>query len=150
VSATKLRELALECAEVQERYVEAMGLRVGRLALIVYRVCPVANPAQALIDRFCNEASRQQPFNRSESFEIHNHKVYAPQGRGVDYSINSWVRCKSAKLVADNRPAILVEQDLNTLANEVPARRFDVAGVHTFFEMAVVEANEIMHKYFPE
>lgn len=148
-SPASLREVASECAEVQEHYVEAMRVRVGRVALVVHRGCPVENPAQALIRRFCNEASQREPFNHSESFEIHNHKVYAPQRKGIDYSINSWVRCKTAKLVADNRPVILVEQDLNTLATEMESRRFDPAQMRAFFQMATVEADEILRKYFP-
>jgi hypothetical protein len=148
-SPPSLLAVVSECALVQERYVREMRVRVGRVALIVHRVCPVENPAQALIERFCNEASRREPFNRSESFEIHNHKVYAPRREGIDYEVNSWVRCKTAKLVADNRPVILVEQDMNTLATELESRRFEPVQLHAFFQMAAVEADEILRKYFP-
>jgi hypothetical protein len=138
-----------KCAEVQEQYVCEIRTRVARVALIIQRVCPVAHPAQALIQRFCNESSQREPFSRSESFEIHNHKVYVPQRKETDFPINSWVRCKSAKLATDNRPVILVEQDLNTLANEADARPFEPGPIHAFFQMAAAEADEILRIYFP-
>jgi hypothetical protein len=147
--ALALPAAVAECAEVQERYVEGLHVRVGRVALLVHRYFPVEHPAQVLIDQFCKESSRRAPFNRSESFEIHNHKVYSPQKPGIDFAVNSWVRCKTARLVADNRPVILVEQDLNTLASEADAARFDGARLQAFFQTAVLEVDEILQKYFP-
>ena len=51
--------------------------------------------------------------------------------------------------MADNRPVILVQQDLNTLATEMESRRLNPTQTHAFFEMAVIEADEILRKYFP-
>lgn len=138
-----------ESIEVLERYLQMTGVRVGRLALLVHRFCPVKDPAHSLIARFCNEASQRQPFNRSESFEIHNHKVYLPQREGIDYSINSWVRCQSANLVADDAPVIVVKQDVNTLASDLETRRFDAGQMQAFFRMAASESDDILRKYFP-
>jgi hypothetical protein len=148
-NGANLRELCQQCVDVQMEYVRGAGVSVGRVALVVYRYCPIDNPAQALIERFCNEASQREPFNRSQSFEIHNHKVYSLEGEGIDYQVNSWVRCKSARLMPDDYPVIRVEQDLNTLATEMESRRFDPAQMDDFFRMAAVEANEILQKYFP-
>jgi len=102
-----------------------------------------------LIQRFCNEASQRDPFNRSEAFEIHNHKVYTPGG-GVDFRINSWVRCRSAVLSLINQPGIAVEQDLNTLAEEAAQRRFAPVELRNFFAVVAHEADSILRKYFPE
>ena len=106
-------------------------------------------PGGCSIQRFCNESSQREPFNRSESFEVHNHKVYRPQRAGIDYTINSWVRCKIARTPTGDSPAILVEQDLNTLASDANLRRIFPEQIHAFFEMAAVEADEIIRKYFP-
>lgn len=149
-STDPLNAVAAACAEMPQRYIEVLGMPVARLALIVQHFCPVPDPAKTLIERFCNEASRGEPLNRSSTFEIHNHKVYAPQEGSVDYPINSWVRCKSGVLLADKQPVILVEQDLNTLAEEMDSRRFDVTGMKNFFEMAATEAGQIARKYFPD
>lgn len=150
VSTETLREVTATCADMPQRYVDALSVPVARLALVVQRFCPDREPAKQLIERFCNESSRREPFDRSATFEIHNHKVYAPQHSGVDYSINSWVRCKSGVLLADQQPVILVEQDLNTLAAETDGRRFDSMHIKEFFDMAAVEADQIVRKYFPD
>ena len=151
---TNLSETVRQCTEVLAHYVSetqvpVARLALARLALVVQRVCLVDNPAQMLIDRFCNESSHREPFNRSETFEIHNHKVYTQRSADVEWPINSWVRCKTAKLLADNRPVILVEQDLNTLANENEPRNLDIAQIPAFFAMAAAEADDILRKYFP-
>jgi hypothetical protein len=139
-------EEAFDCAKVLEQYVDATHVNVSRVALIISRFCPNPNPALTLIQTFCKEETRQGPFSRSESFEIHNHKIYLPQG--AEFRINSWVRCKSATMTKDNSPIVAVEQDLNTLGNEI--RRFDSQKIHSFFQTAVTEAEQIFRKYFPK
>ena len=148
-STAALATMVDDCAEMPQRYVEALGISVARVALVLQRFCPAPDPANTLIERFCNESSRREPLNRSTAFEVHNHKVYRPQQAGIDYSINSWVRCKSAKLTADDQPVIAVEQDLNTLAEEPGDRRFDAPFVGAFCSMAAIEADQIIRKYFP-
>jgi hypothetical protein len=147
ITPLSLESVAQECAEVQDHYLGKRQAQVGRLALIVSRICPVERPAETLIQHFCNERSQQQPFRHSATFEVHNHKVYTPEKEGIDYQVNSWVRCKTTSLVADNRPVILVEQDLNTL--EKPPHLFDDSQIRAFFRMAVHEADEILRVYFP-
>jgi hypothetical protein len=143
-----LPTLVRDCAEIPEYYAQESSARVGRVAMVVQRLFPVDNPAQMLIEQFCSESSQREPFNRPETFEIHNHKVYTPQ-QGIAYRVNSWVRCKSVTLAGDNRPAISVEQDINTLAENVEPRRFVSPGMLAFFDTAAHEADDILHKYFP-
>jgi len=145
-----LGDVVRQSAEVLEYYVGEMSVQVGRIGLIVRRSFPTADPAQFLVQRFCNAQSQREPFNRSSTFEIHNHKAYAPSQPGIDYSINSWVRCRSAAVVPDNRQAIVVVQDLNTMGNELEQRRFNADQIRVFFEMAAQEADQILGKYFPE
>jgi hypothetical protein len=144
-----LAESVGQCIDPLLLYFRNTGVRASRLALVVQRVCLVDSPAETLVVRFCNEASRREPFNRSESFEIHNHKVYTIRANGVESPINSWVRCKSARLVADKSPVVLVEQDLNTVAKENEPGSLDVDQIGAFFMTAAAEADEILRKYFP-
>lgn len=137
------------CSEVQEAYVRETGVRVGRLGLLVTRVCRVDNPAEVLIHRFCNAESQIEPFNRSANFEIHNHKEYAPQRPELSFRINSWVRCKTATFQEDGGPMIMVEQDLNTLATESQERRFAPEQIRNFFQASAAESDDIFRKYFP-
>lgn len=136
--------------EIAEHYVRETDAGVGRLALVARRVCPHQQPAEALIERFCNEAAKREPLNRSSTFELHNHKEYRPAADGIDYRVNSWVRCKCAAMQPDGRPAILVLQDLNTLTSDAQERRFSLNELHKFFDVATVEVDKIMSRYFPE
>lgn len=134
------------CVEVLTHYVEDNRVAVGRLAFIVTRTAPVANPAQTLIERFCKEECQTEPFNDSATFEIHNHKEYDPR---PGFRINSWVRCQCGQVGPEKNPVILVLQDLNTLANDSPADPYDAPRIRAFFQVAVAEADEIFRKYFP-
>jgi len=136
----------VRCSEVLEAYVRSSGIRVGRLALVVVRACETSDAAQLLIERFCNERSQAAPFNRSANFEIHNHKRYRLQSVGRD--INSWVRCRSGLL--QQKPAVAVEQDLNTLEEELHQNTFDADAIRNHFDHAQAEAEAILRLYFPE
>jgi hypothetical protein len=131
-------------AELTSLYVSDMEANAKRLAFIANRLCQNENPASALISAFCNERSQAGPFARSATFEIHNHKEYKPPG--LDYTVNSWLRCTCRKS-ENSGPAIIVTQDLNTVSKDEVD--FDEAAIHLFFESAYRESNEILAKYFP-
>lgn len=145
-----LRQALDQCVEVLGYYVRETGVRVGRLALVLQRACPNEDPAQTLIRRFCTEESRQELFNRSATFGIHNHKDYKPDYKGVDYQINSWVRCQCGLVEPEKAPTIVVIQDLNTMAADLEQRQFDADKIGVFFSMVCNEAEAIFKKYFPE
>lgn len=147
--AIKLDEVTQDCAGMLEHYMREARCKVGRAAFIVHRICFDDNPAKALTERFCSPETLKEPFNRSSNFEIHNHKVYTPIANGIDYKINSWVRCKTAELEGDGKSIIQVIQDLNTLAADAKTRQFSTQQISTFFTMARTEAEAIFVKYFP-
>ena len=132
-----------ECVEILTDCVSHLSVRIGRLALVISRVCPCDTPSQSLIDRFCTESAKQEPFNRSTNFEIHNHKEYVLPSVSPSLTINSWVRCKTKP------QAIAVEQDLNTRAEDTDDRQFSTSQLDEFFSVATLEANDILAKYFP-
>jgi hypothetical protein len=147
---SSLAEIVRECAEVPGFYANESSARLKRVAMVVQRGFPVENPAQRLIERFCSESTQQEPFNRSETFEIHNHKVYTPQS-GITYPVNSWVRCKSVITLVDKKPAIGIEQDINTMADDSDPSRSRFSGdISAFFDTAAREADDILRKYFPD
>lgn len=138
------------CSEVIEHCVRKWEpeIKVERVALVLNRFFETSNPAQILIDRFCNEDARNGPFVRSRAFEIHNQKRYTPDIIGLE--INSWVRCKSVTLLPRGNTAILVEQDLNTPDDRTPEQGFDANRVGQYYKQAKVEADGILRVYFPE
>lgn len=137
-----------QCAEVVKYFAEVTpNLQITRLALVLNRITQTERPAQELIDRFCNEDSKIKPFNRSENFEIHNHKRY--RLKQTDYIINSWVRCRGGQVIQPQAArAVTIEQDINTI--EDVESIFDLEKATRFYQECQNEMNEILLIYFPE
>jgi len=139
------------CWEPIEDHVRENNVRVGRLGLVVTRVCRTDNPAQVLVDRFCRDDvkaldSPDAPLRHSTNFEIHNHKRYEPI---PGLTVNSWVRCRTATLGEDASPIVLAEQDINTLSEELEEREFSLEEIASFCRLAVDQMDSILVKYFP-
>jgi hypothetical protein len=144
-------DLARECVEVLDHYIQAAQppVRVGRLALIITRLTIDEALAQSLIERFCNDESRRLPFRNSQHFELHNHKTYELNPLGL--RVNSWVRCKAVTVVQPQRSRkVLVEQDINTLEEELSQNSFGADETRRFYDSAIGEADSILRLYFPE
>jgi hypothetical protein len=136
-----------QCIEVLEHYIQTNpSIQISRLGFLINRVVETDRGAQELIDRFCNDVVKEKPFNRSENFEIHNHKIYPL--KQTRYAVNSWVRCKAVTIaVPQIKKAVVVEQDINTL--EDPESVFDLDSVQRFFQECQTEMSEILSIYFP-
>lgn len=120
---------------------------IGRLALIVSRAASSEDPPAELVERFCNEEAKTRPLRNSRDFQLHNHKQYESQRIGI--AINSWVRCKAGHRKKDKSRVIVVEQDINTLAEKSESSEFAIDDLPTFFGNAADEANEILEVYYP-
>ncbi|MBI4484090.1 MAG: hypothetical protein HY652_14535 [Acidobacteria bacterium] len=133
---------------------EATQAKPGRLALIVNRFQPDEKPGRALASHFCrpallsNQPGKKGPLNRPENFELHAHKTFELG----PFLVNSWVRVKTGlKTEAGERTKIiLVEQDLNTLAEKLPDTEFSENEIREFYRLAVPELEVIIRLYFPD
>lgn len=125
-------------------YRDLIDARIGRLALVKTSFASHPNPGLFLARHFCDERWLREPLNRPENFELHAHKSYS---LSKEIKVNSWVRSKTA--VAPNGPGVLVEQDLNTLVEEIKAREFSAAAIDEFFEVALREMDQILALYYP-
>jgi hypothetical protein len=133
-------------ASVMNAYLEVTRATVGRLAFVLKRVADDPTSAPDLARHFCRDQWLSGPLNRPEDFELHAHKKY----RLADsWNVNSWMRCKSARLAASNQPVVLIEQDLNTLSEEVESVEFVVADINRFFRRCIPEVQSILELYFP-
>ena len=146
-----LAKICRLCLEPLQAYPIADDIQIGRLALIVRRWIPLDDPAIALTSQFCkpelvDEKSGTAPFRHSQDFQLHNRKRYESGVKGV--FINSWIRCRSDVRVHD-QPAITVEQDLNTLSDELESNAFQRDQIKEYFQWAVEEADSILRLYFP-
>lgn len=132
------------CSDVFREYIDCTSAKVGRFALVIVKFSEDSNPGLTLARHFCKDELMVEPFDRPERFEIHSHKKY----KLGDFNVNSWVRCKSGILKKDNVPIVLVEQDTNTLSEEIEDNEFDIDQIQSFIEIAVKEQRTILDKYF--
>jgi hypothetical protein len=127
-------------------YLDATRAVVGRLAGGLKRAAETDSPGLELARHFCRDEWLHGPLNRPEDFELHAHKRFQ---LGSRWSVNSWMRCKTAKLAASNAPIVLVEQDLNTLAEEIETQDFRLNDIQQFIADCSPEFEHILQLYFP-
>jgi hypothetical protein len=127
-------------------YSSEMETRLARLAAVLNWVVPTEAPAPILARHFCRPELLSAPLNRPESFELHSHKKF----KMGDLVVNSWVRCKTAIMTSAGtaQPIVLVEQDLNTLGEDVTSREFSDDEVNQFFSTIPAESTAILRLYF--
>lgn len=152
IGPDRLADVVQQCSDILCCcFADETPIRVNRLGFLLTSVLQTEDAPRILIEKFClpkchAEESTTSPLRHSQTFQLHNFKSYpSPLDKTP---LNSWVRCKSASLVPDGAPAIVVEQDLNTSASDLE-RRFEAGEMRTYFEMAAAEAQIILKLYFP-
>jgi hypothetical protein len=131
-------------------YLDITHGRVGRLASMLTQRASAAEPAREIASHFCKQALLDGPLNRPSDFEIHAAKQF-------DFleglRINSWFRCKTAILIGpqtQRQTAVLVEQDFNTLPEELATREFSRDQIREFFGRVPEGFREVLDLYFPQ
>lgn len=119
----------------------------SRLAAVVKRVALREEPGKTLAAYFCQDRWLHGPLDTVQEFQLHAHEVSQLQG---GLNVNSWFRAKSSLLAKDGKPVILVEQDLNTVAEEAESREFTAEELEGFFFAANPQLDRILEAYFPE
>jgi hypothetical protein len=119
---------------------------IGRLAALRVSMGNEQTPGRVLSKQFCREEILNGPLNRIEGFELHAHKVYELY---QDQNVNSWIRIKTSGSPGPDYEHIFVEQDINTLAEEVNIKDFDRANITQFFTQASNQLDSILNAYFP-
>ena len=153
IHSEQLADKVKDCSEILGCcFPEDSPVRVNRLGILITNVFKTETAPQLLIEQFCvprchDSGSLQSPLRRSQKFQLHNFKTY--KSTLDTMPINSWVRCKSGSLGPEGPPAIVVEQDLNTMADE-SERRFKADEIQSYFERSVPEAQQILRLYFPD
>lgn len=143
-----------ESKRIYETLISKFSLVASRIAGVIVRYDDRELPGKFLADHFCKDQWTIAPFNRPESFELHAHKVfnlYEKDDAAQPLLVNSWVRCKSGfrKFGAGTETsAVIVEQDLNTLADRTTAMGLDE--IDKFFQAVPKKCDEIFDLYFPE
>jgi len=130
-------------------YVRLLECRVARIAAVIHRYAVHDKPGLLLASHFCKDRWLERPFNRPDQFELHAHKRFRLPGQ--QFEVNSWVRSKTGFLSNGDqrRPIVLVEQDLNTLAEESDKHSYSESDIHDFFATAIPEFDSILKLYYP-
>lgn len=149
VHVPTLTQFYTEAISLLKEYVDFLKTRVGRIGAVVIRYAAHPAPGQYLSKHFCKENWLVKPLNRPEGFELHAHKRFELL---KEFIVNSWVRNKSGFIFAtpDSRKlAVLVEQDLNTLSEEVDKGNYTGTNIEAFFLAAAKEFDIILGLYYP-
>lgn len=119
--------------------------RVGRIALVVRRIVEDTDATMDLVRHFCQERFWRErgALYRTDTFELHAHKVFETAQK---LSVNSWVRNKS--MVIGGKKVVLVEQDINTLAEQLEARDYADEELTGFLLSAPAELQQVMDLYY--
>ena len=79
---------------------------------------------------------------------MHAHKRFRLTN---EFEVNSWVRNKTGTISGEHpEPIVLVEQDLNTRAEDAERRRFSAEEIARFFSAVSNEFDVILRLYYPE
>ena len=129
-------------------YAKTIDSPVGRLAAVINRYAAVAKPAPLLASHFCQHRWLESPLNRPMGFELHAYKSFLLAGR---FHVNSWVRNKTgtSRMGDTEQPIVLVEQDFNTLAEDLNNRQFTADEIREFFEIVSKGLDETLALYYP-
>lgn len=147
-----LRDICSQCLQPLWNYPIGVGdIQIGRLALVVRRWIPVDDPPNTLANNFCkyelaDEGTSTAPFRHSVSFRLDNLKKYVSPVS--DHVVNSWVRCHTGEV--NDLPAIMIEQDINTLNEVSESTAFTVEQIQHFFQWVPDEMDKILNLYFPD
>ena len=152
-------EFIEESQSVISFYKDITRARFGRLAFVVNRIRITDNPGKELVNHFCKSEWLDEDakvLNRPDNFEIHAFKKYQVPGKNVEMPmlplVNSWIRHKTATIKATKTEqinAVLVEQDLNTLQEQIEVNDLDPIKLH-YFTVVSDEMDEILSRYYPE
>lgn len=119
-------------------------IRFMRMAYVVRRLAESESPSRELAAHFCRAELLEGPLKRPEHFELHAHKKYMPAELP---EVNSWVRWTTARIADADIPVLSVLQDLNTLAEDTPERRYTMDDIGRFYQRAPGETDEILRLY---
>lgn len=128
-------------------YKKASKVGIQRLAFITERVAKIKKkaPSQFIADTFCKEDYLKEPFNNTNSFELHSLKQYEFK----KFNLNSWVRLKAVRLAEKQTPVLLVVSDINTLSFLVaPDVKFQLKDIDRFFINIPKHLESILSLYF--
>lgn len=133
-------------AKTLGEYVDVTEARIGRMAAIANRGASHTAPGLFVSKHFFRADLAGSGIDRAETVEInlHNRRALGP------FLVNAWMRCRTPDDPDPARRAVLVAQDLNTLAEDASSCAYTLAEISEFFGLAGREHERVLAQYFPE
>ena len=141
-------ELALRSLEA---YDKGLHHRISRLAINLSHFLAIDDPAMVIARHFCKDEllERRGDFkgalSRTETMELHAHKRFVLL---ENISVNSWVRVKTVRQQKEQPSGVLVEQDINTLAERESTADFTKQDIDAIIRKTLSESMNILELYF--
>ncbi len=128
-----------------------LDLKVQRLGYVTDRLILKEDALYLILNQFCNKEkiNKGGPFYNPKRFEIHSLKKYDWEG----FQLNSWVKLKFLPIESSKdraiKPALLVQNDLNTLSyEEDPGATFKAQDIEKYFDNIPSHLDKILKLYF--
>ena len=142
-----VRAVVDEMNDILRDIIKDQVVSADRLAFILNRFAPVEDTAKVLAAHFCKDEWLTTVLKQPEHFELHVLKRHAlATGQ---FNVNNWFRVRTGRLVADSKSAVLVQQDINTIAEEPESQRFEPEQIQAFFHEAIELDDQVLALYFP-
>jgi hypothetical protein len=145
-----INDFLILASDILKDYLVKTGAKCGRIATVLKRYSLKDDPSREIAAHFCKESFLAMPFDKPSSFELHARKRY---NFAESFEVNSWVRIKSGNLQypsAPSMPIVIVEQDINTIAEVMEDKQYTREEMVSFFLQILTEFNNILQLYFPE
>jgi hypothetical protein len=141
-----LSQFAAFAADASVKYIQHIGARVGRLASVLTRAAKIPDPAKEISERFCKPEFAGSVFSGSETVEIHNHRRYRLLDR---FHVNGWVRwkCGYEGPPEKRQRLLIVQQDINTLSEDLDSLEFGSEDIKEYFESMEGEFDATLSAY---
>lgn len=91
---------------------------INRIAIIKNQIYLCDNPSKEMTNYFCSEDCKNIIFSEIEGFELSSYKKINLMVDKNQLNVNSWIRFKSGYFKDENRNAILIQQDINTIKTD--------------------------------
>lgn len=134
--------------ELIQKYIKCTNASIGRMAIVVTKFIEKENPANFLVKYFGDKTlAENKQFNDLNDFELHLRKIISLN----NFKINSWVRCKNAKVSFGNNKnldSVLVIQDMNTFSEEIELKKYSIKNLKEFINLALDEQSNILKNIF--
>jgi len=130
-------------------FADVFKLTIKRLATNANRFVKQEDPGLYLVQHFCREKWwLEAPMNRPKQFELSAHKRFDLY-KDKSLEVNSWVRNKTGMSTMTGESLIIIEQDINTLPEEMDIRKFSKKEIGRFFKHNIKELDHILGLYYP-